>query len=291
MSPEAKPAASDSLIALIQPFVDDELAPADRARVEAVLAEDPVLRDMVEEQRTVRQVLRDMSRETAPQALQARVLLELDAVDRERAAEAELNPAASPARIGARVGARVGLAARLRSFLRGAAVMVPAGATALALFLVTRTGTERHVLEASPAVATAAATAPLIVGAGPAAPAPAGVRLVGAALPGDPRDGELGKARSIIVERRVGDRLVLDHHEPADGRQPAATGHLRGPTHEYRGRSYWLGQVQGRPAVAFESDGVRHTLSRGDERGLRDAREYMLLLSLGHALRDAERPR
>ena len=40
MSPEAKPAASDSLIALIQPFVDDELAPADRARVEAVLAED-----------------------------------------------------------------------------------------------------------------------------------------------------------------------------------------------------------------------------------------------------------
>lgn len=283
MSPEAKHAASDSLIALIQPFVDDELAPAERARVEAVLAEDPVLRDMVDEQRTVRQVLRDMSREAAPQALQARVLLELDAVDRERAAEAELHPAARPA--------RPALAARLRSFLRGAAVMVPAGATALALFLVTRTGTERHVLEASPTVATAAATAaPLIVGAdAPAGERPAaGVRLVGAALPGDP-DGELGEARSVIVKRRVGARLVLDRHQPAG----AAGMELPGPSraHEYRGRNYWLGQVQGRPAVAFESDGVRHTLSSGDDQRLRDAREYMLLLSLGHALRDAERPR
>ncbi|MBK9754184.1 MAG: hypothetical protein IPO88_11880 [Nannocystis sp.] len=287
MSPEAK-SASDSLIALIQPFVDDELGPAERARVEAVLAEDPVLRDMVDEQRTVRQVLRDMSREPAPQALQARVLLELDAVDREHAAEAELRPAGE---------LRPGLAARLRSFLRGAAVMVPAGATALALFLVTRTGTERHVLEASPTVATAASTvataAPLIVGAeAPGERPAAGVRLVGAALPGD--NPELGEARSVIVKRRVGARLVLDRHQPARGpaRGPAGA-EQPGPSraHEYRGRSYWLGQVQGRPAVAFESDGVRHTLSSGDEQTLRDAREYMLLLSLGHALRDAERPR
>ena len=272
MSPE-KNAASDSLIALIQPFLDDELGPAERARVEAQLAADPVLRDMVEEQSTVRQVLRDLPKEPAPQALHARVLLELDAVDREHAAEA--------------VPPRSRLRERLRSFLRGAAVMVPAGATALALFLVIKTGPEGQVASSPTATPTtasqaplvaAAATQPVLLGAA-AAPSP-GVRLVGAALP----DGEREPGGPVYVERRVGQRVLLDRHEPAGGPAPSTP-------HDYRGRSYWLGQVQGRPAVAFESDGVRHTLTRGDEHGLRDDREYMLLLSLGHTLRDAERPR
>lgn len=263
MSPETN-AASDSLIALIQPFLDDELGPSERARVEAQLAADPVLRDMVEEQATVRQVLRELPREPAPQALHARVLLELDAVDREHAAEAALTPPA-----------RVGLGHRLRSFFRGAALMVPAGATALALFLLMRTGSEDPV--AAP-IATATPT-PLVVGAATASPSP-GVRLVGAALPA----GEREPGGPIYVERRVGERLLLDRHEAAGGPPPSVA-------HDYRGRSYWLGQVQGRPAVAFESDGVRHTLTRGDEQGLRDSREYMLLLSLGHTLRDAERTR
>lgn len=270
MSPE-KNAASDSLIALIQPFLDDELGPAERARVEAQLAADPVLRDMVEEQSTVRQVLRELPKEPAPQALHARVLLELDAVDREHAAEA-----APP---------RSRLRERLRSFLRGAAVMVPAGATALALFLVIKTGPEGQVASTTPTttsqpplVAPLVATRPLLLGAA-AAPSP-GVRLVGAALP----VGEREPGGPVYVERRIGQRVLLDRHEPAGGPAPSSP-------HDYRGRTYWLGQVQGRPAVAFESDGVRHTLTRGDDHGLRDDREYMLLLSLGHALRDAERPR
>jgi anti-sigma factor RsiW len=261
MSPE-KNAASDSLIALIQPFLDDELGPSERARVEAQLAADPVLRDMVEEQATVRQVLRELPREPAPQALHARVLLELDAVDREHAA---ITPPA-----------RVGLGQRLRSFFRGAAIMVPAGATALALFLVSRTGAESPVVAP---IATATPTPQVFGAAATASPSP-GVRLVGAALPA----GEREPGGPVYVERRVGGRLLLDRHEPAGGPPPSAA-------HDYRGRSYWLGRVQGRPAVAFESDGVRHTLTRGDPQGLRDDREYMLLLSLGHTLRDAERTR
>lgn len=274
MNPETN-AASDSLIALIQPFLDDELAPAERARVEAKLAADPVLRAMVDEQSTVRQVLRDMSKEPAPQALHARVLLELDAVDRERAAEAAVAPPRS------RLRDRLGI------LFRGAAIMVPAGATALALFLVVRTGLEGQVNEPSAAPIAAATpttslaanpNTPLLLGAAPST-AP-GVRLVGADLPA----GEREPGGPVIVERRVGDRVLLDRHEPAGGKAP-------GTPSEYHGRSYWLGRVQGRPAVGFESDGVRHTLTRGDDHGLRDDREYMLLLSLGHALRDAERPR
>ena len=280
MTHEAKP-VSDSLIALIQPFLDDELPPAERARVEAQLAADPVLRDMVEEQATVRQVLRDMPQEPAPQALGARVLLELDAVDRELAAAAAPRaPAAEP------------VWRRLRAFVRGAAVMVPAGATALALFLVTRTGTERHVAEASsagPSTAPVSAgsllggDAPLVLGSAPAARP--GVRLVGAQRTAELADSSFGAGieppSTVIVERQVGPRRVLDRHEPAGGPPPSQG-------REYRGRRYWLGQVGGQPAVAFESDGVRHTLTR-DDAGFGDDREYMFLLALGHALQDAER--
>jgi len=273
--PAIMPMASDSLIALIQPFLDDELPASERARVEALLAQDPVLRDMVEEQSSVRQALRQLPPEAAPQALQARVLLELDAVDREQAA-------ATP-------GWRqrfAGVDRRLRSFIRGAAIMVPAGATALALFLVTRTGTERHVPEASPIAAATTATTPaildptrsgLVLGATPGVSP--GVRLVGAALPASER-----APGSVIVERQVGPRRVLDRHEPAGGPAPSEP-------HAYRGRNYWLGQVGGQPAVGFESDGVRHTLTADTREvaAFRQDREYAFLLALGSALRDAER--
>ncbi len=272
--------ASDSLIGLIQPFLDDELAPADRARVEAMLARDPVLRDMVAEQSTVRQALRELPGERAPQALQARVLLELDAVDREQAAT---RTPAAPA------GWR-----RLRTFFRGAALMVPAGATALALFLVARTGLERPVLEdsqlasmnelAAPSLASTsilgAARDGLVLGAAPRATP--GVRLVGANVADTSApERETG---AIVVERQIGPRRVLDRHEPAGGPAPSKP-------HAFLGRNYWLGQVGGQPAVAFESDGIRHTLT-GDNREsppFRTDREYTFLLALGNALQDAER--
>ena len=68
----------------------------------------------------MRQALQKLPRPAAPQALQARVLLELDAIDREQAAAPALPVLAAPRW------------SRLRAFFRGAAVMVPAGATALA---------------------------------------------------------------------------------------------------------------------------------------------------------------
>lgn len=248
--------ASDSLIGLIQPYVDDELPPAERARVEAVLADDPVLRDIVEEQRSVRQVLRDMPRETAPQALHARVLLELDAVDREQAAAPA--PSAPAWR-------------RLRAFFRGAAVMVPAGATAFALFLVTRAALESPTtaaIDPDPA-AVSLASAPIIRGALGGGPSP-GVQLVGARV-GSP------DLAPRLVELHVGPRRVLDRQEPAGGPAP-------GPSREYRGGRYWLGQIDGQPALAFESDGVRHTLTRLGS-GFSGDREYMFLLALGHVMR------
>lgn len=267
MSTPTRPAASDSLIALIQPYVDDDLAPDERARVDAVLAEDPVLRAMVDEQCSVRHALQALPRDAAPQALQARVLLELDAIDREQAQ----TPAPRWS--------------FLRAFLRGGAVMVPAGATALALFLLVRTGdATRDVPPAAPAATLAQATAPAAAELAPLAFRPAGalagapgpspgVRLVGASVGSPARTADMPE----LVELRVGSRRVLDRREPAGGPSP-------GRVHEHRGQRFWLGRVDDQPAVSFEVDGLRHTLTRLGP-GFADEQEYMFLLSLGHAMR------
>ena len=283
MSTTPRPAASDSLIGLIQPYVDDDLPADERARVDAVLAEDPVLREMVEEQCSVRQALRSLPPTSAPQALQARVLLELDAIDREQFAleREQLASAALTPRW-----------SRWRSFFRGAAVMVPAGATALALFLMVRTGTHNDTPFATSANAsantsantlgnTAARTefrldqAPLLFGSGNADASP-GVRLVGAPL-GSSDTGITGPQVPSMVELRVGSRRILDRQEPAGGPPP-------GPAHDHRGRRFWLGTIEGQPAVSFETEGLRHTLTRLGP-GFPDEQEYMFLLSLGHAMR------
>lgn len=258
MSTTPRPAASDSLIALIQPYVDDDLPPDERARVDAVLAEDPVLRDMVEEQCSVRRALQALPRAAAPQALHARVLLELDAIDRELAA----SPAPSETRW-----------PWLRWFFRGAAVMVPAGATALAMFLLVRTQGEAPLAASQSPGEFRLGDAPLVLGSATSEPPP-GVRLVGASL------GARGQAiqqGSRMVELRVGSRRVLDRQEPAGGPPP-------GPAHDHRGRRFWLGTVDGQPAVSFETDGLRHTLTRLGP-GYADEQEFMFLLSLGHAMR------
>ena len=267
MSTTSLPAASDSLIGLIQPYVDDVLPPDERARVDAVLAEDPVLREMVEEQCSVRQALQKLPRPAAPQALQARVLLELDAIDREQAAAPALPVLAAPRW------------SRLRAFFRGAAVMVPAGATALALFLLVRTGTggEAPVAATSPAPAEFNLDrAPLLLGSAAADPQP-GVRLVGASL-GSPERAAIAGARAPqMFELHVGPRRILDRREPAGGPPP-------GRAHDHRGRRFWLGTIEGQPAISFETDGLRHTLTRLGP-GFADEQEYMFLLSLGHAMR------
>lgn len=163
----------------LQPFIDGELAEAERAEVEALLARDPALRQLVEEQLRIRQVLRDLPRATAPQALRARVLLELDAIDRESAPR----PAAPRP-------------SRLRAFFRGGALMLPAGAAAFGLFLAART------------VSTPAAPA-----ASGAAPREFSVRLVDVPEDSPLRPVSLPTGDQIVYE--VGPRRVIDHRDRA----------------------------------------------------------------------------
>lgn len=236
----------------IQPYIDGELAPSERAEVEAQLARDPALRDMVEAQRQIRQVLRDMPRATAPQALRARVLLDLDAIDREQAAPAPTPPAPR--------------LARLRAFLRGAAVMVPAGAAALALFVVAR-NLDR-----------------------PASPSPGprdiAVRIVDVPETSPIRPVSLRAGSEVVYQ--IGTQRIIDRQEPASGATPGAP-------RVYRGAAYAVAQdALGRVAVVFDAAGVRHTLSldlpEGAVLGAPD-REVAALLELGHLVRsDAARP-
>jgi hypothetical protein len=107
-------------IALLQPFVDGELADAERELVARQIADNPAYQAFVREQQQVRATLRTLARETAPAELRARIAAELDAVVAERE-QGRLAP----------------LLDRAKSFGRGAMLMVPAAAAAAVLFFVT----------------------------------------------------------------------------------------------------------------------------------------------------------
>lgn len=234
----------------IQPFIDGELAEAERAEVEALLARDPALRELVEEQLRIRQVLRDLPRPTAPQALRARVLLELDTIDREAAPR----PAAPPR------------PSRLRAFLRGGALMLPAGAAAFGLFLVAR---NLHVPAASQA-----------------GPRDLAVRLVD--VPEDSRLVPVSLQTGDQVVYEVGPRRVIDH------RDHAGSGALPERVQLYRGARYHLGRGDdGRPQVVFDVGGVRHTLredASARPAGLDAEAGVAALLELGHLVRTSAHP-
>lgn len=231
----------------IQPYIDGELAEAERAEVEAELAAYPELSAMVDEQRKIRQVLRDLPKPAAPQALRARVLLELDAIDRAEAAAAA--PAARPSPWGA----------RLRALLRGAGVMLPAGAAALVLFVVAR-GVER-----------------------PAAEAPAqrdlAVRILDVPEASPIREVSLNPGTEVVYQRG-GQRIVV--------RKEPASGDLRGEILIRDGARYALTRdARGRRVLAFEAGGVRHRLHVERPAGARadEDAEIAALLEVGQALR------
>src|SRR5690349_9204182 len=108
-------------IALLQPFVDGELADAEREMVARQIADNPAYQTFVREQQEVRAALRTLARETAPAELRARILAELDAVEAER-----------------KRGRLAPVIDRMKSFGRGAMLMIPAAAAAAVLFFVTR---------------------------------------------------------------------------------------------------------------------------------------------------------
>jgi hypothetical protein len=232
----------------LQPFIDGELAEAERAEVEARLARDPALRQQVEEQLQIRQLLRDLPRATAPQALRARVLLELDAIDRESASRSVAAPRPS----------------RWRSFLRGGALMLPAGAAAFGLFLVARN------------LPGPAGSAP----ARDAAPRDLAVRIVDVPEDSVLQPVSLPTGDQIVYE--VGPRRVIDH------RDRARAGALPEQVQLYRGARYHLGRsADGRPQVVFDVGGVRHTLREDPDLPAEVSLEQSIetLLELGHLVR------
>lgn len=109
-------------IALLQPFVDGELADAERDLVARQIADNPAYQAFMREQQQVRATLRTLARETAPPELRARIVAELEAVDM---------------LAGRPRGRLAPVLDRVKSFGRGAMLMVPAAAAAGVLFLVT----------------------------------------------------------------------------------------------------------------------------------------------------------
>lgn len=254
----------------LQPYVDGELNEQEQEQVAAHLEDCSGCRAAVSEQAWVRATLQALEREPAPKALRAKVLLGLDEVDRERAAELA---ASAPPSLGSR------LWSRLRDLGRGGLIMVPASAVAVALFFMAR---EAVVTPAGPSNMSATASP--------------GYGLGSALVPGTTTargDDDVMRAISEL-EPQVGFRVQVPHadraaHEvelvgarlhhaggtepPAadlryqlpsgqhvvDRQLPAATFTPRGAPASYSGRSYHLHRDEaGRPAVLFEVGGVAH---------------------------------
>lgn len=288
------PDAEDSgeIIGLLQPYLDGELTPEDAASVERRLSTDASLRELVEEQLEVREALRSLEPAPTPRALQARILLELDAVDREAS---ELESQAP-----ARAGWLVTLRPRLRALARGAAVMLPASAAAAALFLLVQQPASAPApnVEATPTLAAVTAADPaetpdpieLKTSAMPesgvpvqlanpgAARSASGIHLVGLEVPeAQPAATRRGwTARAVYQDARSGSRIV-DLQQRARGVQPAGTRRM------YRGRTFFMSSDDaGRPIVQFVAGGTLHQLSftpsSFDDPG------PAVLLELGHEL-------
>ncbi len=131
MSLEPSDLEHDEAIALLQPFVDGELADAERDLVARQIADNPSYQAFVREQQQVRATLRALARESAPPELHARIVAELDSLDSLAMLAVLDTAAAEPKRRFAP------LLDRMKSFGRGAMLMVPAAAAAGVLFLVT----------------------------------------------------------------------------------------------------------------------------------------------------------
>lgn len=268
--------APDGLISRLQPYIDGELDPEARAAVEAELAEDPDLQDMVREQIEVREAIRGLDRPSAPSPLRARLLLELDAIDREEAEAAVEEAPPPPIPLARR---------RWRDLLRGGLVMAPAAAAAIALFAITRLSTPTpEAAEASSTPAQASvledmsldSIQPKLVGAGDPG-AVAGVSLVSL---GDLDPAGEAPLRELREHQLAPGVRILELREST--RRP-----LPGARHRFHGREYLIGRDRsGRALVAFEDAGVTHVLVRAEAPRPGD---QSLLLDLADRLRSAPR--
>lgn len=258
---------------LLQPYVDAELNEPEQEQVAAHLEDCSGCRAAVSEQAWVRATLQAMPRDPAPKALRAKILLGLDEVDVEHAAQ---EAASAPPGLGAR------LWSRLRDLGRGGLIMVPAGAVAVALFFMAREGVvtpEGAEIAATPGFGLGSAIVPgAAAGPGPGSedaevmraiselepkigfrvqvpPADDGtkdVQLVGARLH---RTGDNQSPAADLRYLLPTGQHVMDRQLPATAFAP------RGALASYSGRSYHLHRDDtGQPMLWFELGGVAHML-------------------------------
>ncbi len=253
--------------ALLQPYVDGEVTGEEQVQVGAHLETCSGCRAAVSEQAWVRATLQTVERDVAPQALRAKVLLGLDTIDRERAAEAA---ASAPPGLGRRIWSRV------RELGRGSLIMVPAGAVAVALFFMVSEGVvtpEGADVSASPGyglggaiealphhndddVMRAVAELEPQVGFDvqiPQADSAKNVQLVAATLDRGGRDRKTPAAR---LRYQLPDGVhVVDRQVPAGAFSPLGT------SRHISGRAYHIHRDDtGRPIISFKLGGVGHVL-------------------------------
>jgi len=283
---------------LLQPYIDGELSTEEHERVARHLESCTGCRSAVREQHWVRTVLKTLEREPAPQALRARILLGLDAVD------AETAEAATRASVVQGLGGRI--LRRVRDLARGGMIMIPAGAVAVALFVAARQGMLPGDSD------TKAATAGSLVDQSnskededvlraleelrPQLDFPVQVarrqgaaQLVGAGLEANvphPLGGPGARLEYDVPEPGGVATRVIDRQAQPSGFAP------RGDRKVFRGRTYYLDRDgEGRPVVYVQVGGVAHVLTvRGghDRHGATNrpsAADFAILLNLAHGLR------
>lgn len=250
----------------LQPYVDGELNEDEQELVANHLEDCSGCRAAVSEQAWVRATLQAVEREAAPQALRAKILLGLDEIDREQAAEAA---ASAPPGWGSRIWSRV------RELGRGGLIMVPAGAVAVALFVMAQQGTfDPEGTEASgPSIAAMIPGTPGTVPSADeelsrtiadlepevgfrvqtprAAESLGDFQLVSVGLEHEASEAPAARLRYLFPSGQH----VIDHQLPARAFAP------RGTAYEVSGRSYHLHMdAEGHPAVWFSRGDVAHVL-------------------------------
>lgn len=263
--------------ALLQPYVDGELAVAEQERVAEHLECCRPCRAAISEQQWIRATLRAVERDVAPASLRGRILAELDQLDHDAPVTAVARPS-----WWSRLGSAIADAGR------GAMIMVPAGAVAVGLFFVAREGltpaqtmpdglgsalkhvgddTPRESPDATPTSRPGASLPPMTAsGLGE-------LQLVRADLPGaHPTAVPGARLRYEIVRGGLPTgQHVIDQQAP-----PGLT--PNGTPVEFRGRRFLVDETSGgEPAVHFELAGVSHMFVL--EGGQRD-RDFSVLLEL-----------
>ncbi len=266
--------------ALLQPYVDSELAPAEQERVAAHLEDCRPCRSAVSEQQWVRATLRAVEREVAPAALRSRILAELAQVER------EVQPGPVTATVTSTWWSR--MASAVADVGRGAMIMVPAGAVAVGLFFVAREGfTPAQSMPGGLGSALSQVRGDAVAkGSTPSlghrpgttlrpvtAAALGELQLVRADAPGVHSVSAAGaRLRYQVVRGGLPTgQHVIDQQAPA-GIPPS------GKPVEFRGRQFLLDQTSGgEPAIHFELAGVSHMFVL--EGGQRDG-DFSVLLEL-----------